>query len=145
MHQRPMCQLNTEQLSHWSYFTEIKYQRGLIFIYIIGLLLYSGLKAIFSQYKVVPKDRNKRDHSAWKTGNGDPMHEVCILHRIPHPLYILLWNRPDGQSRHDSAVKPFRSPRNTRDHLVRTARNADPMHEVCIPHRIPRAWKQQGW
>ena len=20
----------------------------------------------------------------------------------------------------------------------------DPMHEVCIPHRIPRVWKQQG-
>ena len=35
--------------------------------------------------------------------------------------------------------------RKTRDHLVRTAENGDPMHEVCIPHMIPRAWEQRGW
>ena len=23
--------------------------------------------------------------------------------------------------------------------------NGDPIHEVCIPHSIPRAWEQQGW
>ena len=28
---------------------------------------------------------------------------------------------------------------NTRDHLAWTAGNG-----VCIPHRIPRAWEQQG-
>ena len=28
------------------------------------MLLYSGLKAVFSQYKVVPKDRNTSDHIA---------------------------------------------------------------------------------
>ena len=33
---------------------------------------------------------------------------------------------------------------NTRDHLAWTAGNGDPMHEVCIPHTIPRAWEQQG-
>ena len=35
------------------------------------------------------------------------------------------------------------SPRNTRDHLVWTAGNGDPMHEVSIPHSISSAWKQQ--
>ena len=32
---------------------------------------------------------------------------------------------------------------NTTDHLVRTSGNGDPMHGVCIPDRIPRAWQQQ--
>ena len=36
------------------------------------------LKAVFSQYKVAPKHRNTEDYFAWTTGNGDPMHEVCI-------------------------------------------------------------------
>ena len=27
-------------------------------------------------------------------------------------------------------------------HLVLTVGNGDPMREVCIPHRIPRAWEQ---
>ena len=30
------------------------------------------------------------------------------------------------------------------EHLVWTVRHRDPMHEVCIPHSITRAWKQQG-
>ena len=30
--------------------------------------------------------------------------------------------------------------RNTRDYRERS-----PMHEVCIPHRIPCTWEQQGW
>ena len=48
------------------------------------LLLYSGLNAaVFSQYRVVPKDRNTRDHLAWTARNGDSMQEVRILHRIP--------------------------------------------------------------
>ena len=29
--------------------------------------------------------------------------------------------------------------RNTWGHLVWTAGNGDPMHEVCIPHRTPHA------
>ena len=29
---------------------------------------------------------------------------------------------------------------NTRDHLAWTMRNGDPMHRVCIPYRIPRAY-----
>ena len=33
--------------------------------------------------------------------------------------------------------------RNTRDHLVWTAGNGDPM-QVYIPHRKHHAWKQQG-
>ena len=33
---------------------------------------------------------------------------------------------------------------NARDHLTWTTGNGDPMYEVCITHRIPRAWKQQG-
>ena len=30
------------------------------------------------------------------------------------------------------------------EHLVWTVGNGDPMHGVCIPHSIPRAWEQQG-
>ena len=33
---------------------------------------------------------------------------------------------------------------NTRDNLAWTAGNGDLVHEECIPHRIPRAWEQQG-
>ena len=33
------------------------------------------------------------------------------------------------------------SPRNTKDHLAWTIDNGDPMHEVCIAHKIPRAWQ----
>ena len=36
------------------------------------------------------------------------------------------------------------SHRNTRDSLAWTAGFGDPMPGVCIPHRIPRAWEQQG-
>ena len=41
------------------------------------------LKAVFSRCEDVAKDQNTRDHLAWTAGNRDPMHEVCILHRIP--------------------------------------------------------------
>ena len=34
--------------------------------------------------------------------------------------------------------------RNTRDHLAWTIGNGDSMHGMCIPHKIPRAWEQQG-
>ena len=33
--------------------------------------------------------------------------------------------------------------RNTLYHLAWTIGNRDPMHSVCIPRRIPRAWEQQ--
>ena len=42
------------------------------------IIMKTGLKAVFSHYKVVPMDR-----LAWTSGNGDPMHEVCVPHRIP--------------------------------------------------------------
>ena len=35
------------------------------------------------------------------------------------------------------------TPENRREHLVWTIGNGDPMHEGCISHSIPRAWKQQ--
>ena len=47
------------------------------------ILLYTKLKEVFSRYVDVARDRNTRDHSAWTAGNVDPMHGVCILHRIP--------------------------------------------------------------
>ena len=31
-----------------------------------------------------------------------------------------------------------------KDHLVWTAGTGVPMHGVCISHRIPCAWEQQG-
>ena len=30
---------------------------------------------------MIKKDQNKRYHSAWTIGNGDPIHEVCIPDR----------------------------------------------------------------
>ena len=42
------------------------------------LLLYSGLKAVFSRCADVAKD-----YLAWTIWKGDSMQEVCILHRIP--------------------------------------------------------------
>ena len=33
---------------------------------------------------------------------------------------------------------------NPRDHLIFAAGNGDPVHEVCISHRIPRSWESQG-
>ena len=33
--------------------------------------------------------------------------------------------------------------RNTKEHLVWTARNEVPIPEMCISHRIPRAWEQE--
>ena len=35
--------------------------------------------------------------------------------------------------------------RNTRDHLAWIAGKRSLMHGVCIPHRIPSAYTQQGW
>ena len=32
--------------------------------------------------------------------------------------------------------------RNTRDYLAWIIGNGDTIHEVCIPHRIPRAWEE---
>ena len=49
------------------------------------LLLYSGIKAVFSRYKVVPKtEKQETTKYTWNAGNGDPIHKVVyILHRIP--------------------------------------------------------------
>ena len=33
---------------------------------------------------MIQKDQNTMDYSALTTGNGDPRHEVCIPHSIPH-------------------------------------------------------------
>ena len=46
------------------------------------LLLYTRLKAVLSRCEDVAKDQITRDHLVWAAGNGDPMHEVCIPHRI---------------------------------------------------------------
>ena len=64
----------TERLKMWNLNTIIQS---------LLLLLFSGLKVVFRQYKVISKDRNARDHLSWTTGNGYPMHRVCIPHRIP--------------------------------------------------------------
>ena len=49
------------------------------------------------------------------------------------------------QRLNNASATKANSPRNTRDQLVRTAGNEDPMHGVCIPHKIPRALKHKGW
>ena len=33
---------------------------------------------------------------------------------------------------------------NTRDHLAQTLGNGDPIYEVCVAHRTPRAWNSKG-
>ena len=40
------------------------------------------------------------------------------------------------------AAKTLQKTEIQREHLVWTVGNGDPMHEVCIPHSIPRVWKQ---
>ena len=42
---------------------------------------------------------------------------------------MILYGRPEAD-------------RNTRDYSAWTVGNGDPMHELCIPHSIPRAWKK---
>ena len=40
-------------------------------------------KAVLTQRsRMIEKDENIRDHSAWTIGNVDPMHEMCIPHSI---------------------------------------------------------------
>ena len=54
-------------------------------------------------------------------------------------LLLLLYTRLKAVfSRCEDVTKD----RNSKDHLVWTIGNADPMHEVRIPHRTPSAWKQ---
>ena len=44
---------------------------------------FRGLKQSFTQRQsMIQKDQNTNDHSALTIGNGDPMHEVCIPHRM---------------------------------------------------------------
>ena len=47
--------------------------------FVRSLLLYKRLKAVYSRCEHDAKDQNTRDHLVWTAGNGDPMHEVCIL------------------------------------------------------------------
>ena len=47
------------------------------------LALYTRLNGVFSRCGKVAKDRNTRDHLGWTIGNGDPVHGVCIPHKIP--------------------------------------------------------------
>ena len=41
-----------------------------------------------------------------------------------------------------SSCEDIPKDRSTRYHLALAAENGDPMHEVCIPYKIPRAWEQ---
>ena len=56
-----------------------------IYIYLLILLLYTRLNVFFSLWEDVVKNRNTWGHllDIWTIGNGDPMHGVCIPHRIP--------------------------------------------------------------
>ena len=65
--------------------------------------------------------------------------------RLYKIIYYYLVIDPIGQSIAMLPAIKANSPRNTRDHIVWTAGNGDPMHEACIPHSIPHAWAQQGW
>ena len=41
-----------------------------------------GLEQPLVGVKTFHKMRYKGNHLVWTAGNGDPMHEACILHRI---------------------------------------------------------------
>ena len=45
-------------------------------------LLYSGLKTVFSQYKVVPKDRNTRDHISWTARGVYPKQDTSRIETV---------------------------------------------------------------
>ena len=49
--------------------------------------------------------------------------------------YVALWSLVTAKMLQNTEIQG--------EHLVWTVGNADPMHEVCIPHSIPQAWKQQ--
>ena len=57
-----------------------------------------------------------------------PVHEISVPYSSSDTGALLIRNK---------------APENTREHLVWTVGHGDPMHEVCIPHSIPRARKQQ--
>ena len=59
------------------YVSQINIEQLLLF-----LLVPTGLKVVLGQYELFT-DRNTKHYSAWTTRNGDPMHEVCVPHRIP--------------------------------------------------------------
>ena len=52
---------------------------------------------------------------------------------------IIISLKQSFSTRHSMILKD----QNTRDHSAWTIENGDPMHEVCIPLGIPRAWKRQ--
>ena len=59
-------------------------------------------------------------------------------------LLLLLYTRLRGSL---VAAKALQKTKIEGEHLVWTVwtvGNGDPMHGVCIPHSIPRAWEQQG-
>ena len=60
-----------------------KYKLSLFFFYNYYYYLHYFKAVLTQRLCMIQKDRNTRDHSAWTMGNGDPMHKVCISHRIP--------------------------------------------------------------
>ena len=70
---------------------------------------------------------------------------LCILINYIIYIYILIKydivkQTEDIKYNNEDVVRN----QNTRDHLTRNAGNGDPIHAVCILHRIPRAWEQLG-
>ena len=52
---------------------------------------------------------------------------------------LVLYTRPKAVfDRRQDVAKD----QNTRNNLIWTAEKRNPMHEVCIPHKILRAWEQ---
>ena len=85
---------------------------------------------------------SSRDSRKW-----DPMHEVCIPHKIPRTgkqeedvdirllLLVLVSLKQSFSTRQSMILKD----QNTRDLLAWTIGNGDPMPGVCVPHSIHRA------
>ena len=42
-----------------------------------------GLNQSLVVVEMMKEDRNTRDNLVWTAGNGGPMQEICMTHRIP--------------------------------------------------------------
>ena len=49
----------------------------------LALLLYTRLRAVSTRWKTL-QNTKIQDNLAWIIGNGDPINEVSVLHRISH-------------------------------------------------------------
>ena len=67
---------------------------------------------------------------------------LCLIGCVEE-TFVLLTLQDKSLKTVFSRCEDVAKKQNARDHLAWAIENGDHTHEVCIPHRIPRAWKQQ--